>query len=135
VRRPARTRRLSIAAIVSLLAVCPYIRSFWTYDGFDFRSGGEIELDRGCFLYEQAGVKHIWGAYLGNNYRDSIWGFAIGNPVAIDPVTLGNISFFRIRIPLWPVILLLLIAPLRWLIARPPNAPAFPVIVDAKQPK
>lgn len=134
-RRPTRTRRLSIAAIVSLLAVCPYIRSFWTYGGFNFRYGREIELDRGCFLYEQAGVKHIWGAYLGNNYLDSIWGFAIGNQAAIDPVTLGNISVFRIRIPLWPFILLLLIAPVRWLIAQPANAAAFPVIAYAKQPK
>lgn len=37
------------------------------------------------------------------------------------------------RIPLWPLLLLLLIAPLRWLIVRPANAPAFPVITDAKQ--
>jgi len=30
--------------------------------------------------------------------------------------------------PLWPMLLLLLIAPVRWLIARPANSPAFPVI-------
>jgi len=35
---------------------------------------------------------------------------------------------FSFWIPLWFVLLLLLIAPALWLVARPTNAPAFPVI-------
>jgi len=38
-----------------------------------------------------------------------------------------------VDVPLWPLLLLLLIAPIRWLIARPANAPAFPVIAKARQ--
>ena len=39
---------------------------------------------------------------------------------------------FEIVMPLWPLLILLLIAPVRWLTARPANAPAFPVIANAK---
>jgi hypothetical protein len=37
------------------------------------------------------------------------------------------------EVPLWFPLFLLLIAPVRWLIARPANVPAFPVITVAKQ--
>ncbi|HEX5243521.1 MAG TPA: hypothetical protein VFW23_09705 [Tepidisphaeraceae bacterium] len=40
---------------------------------------------------------------------------------------------FVYGVPVWFPLLLLFIAPARWLIARLASAPAFPVITDAKQ--
>ena len=63
----------------------------------------------------------------------NVLGFAVENRV--EHHELGSEKVFAVRIPVWFPLLLLLIAPARWLIARPADAPAFPVITDAKHSK
>ena len=42
-------------------------------------------------------------------------------------------SLFMVNVPIWFPLLLLLIAPVCWLIARPANAPAFPIVTDGNR--
>jgi hypothetical protein len=55
--RPVRTRRLSIAAMVSLLAAVIVagagVRSFWIDDLFSLNHGREVDLNYGCFQYSR----------------------------------------------------------------------------------
>jgi len=58
-------------------------------------------------------------------------------PIAVvqqtDHLLVGDLIQRAVWVPLWFPLLLLLITPARWLIARPTNAPAFPVIAEGRQ--
>ena len=143
-RRPIRTRRLSITSIGSLLAFVVVAgvgtRSFWTWDSLTAMNRA-IGLEGGYFIYMQ-----VWGAPANNfdtghqsadmrphvlDMPGGVLGFAIKRGSSTSPTRVEK--DITIRIPLWFPLLLMLIAPARWLIARPPSAPAFPVVTDAKR--
>lgn len=137
-RRPTRTRRLSIAAMVSLLAAVAVgtveVRSFWNYDGWHNGKGQELALDEGCACFSSSSAPfYRRGHERGTMQPDSssisegIWGFELHHGTSADALFDGRTTEFSL--PLWPLVLLLLIAPLCWLRAPPPNAPAFPVVV------
>ena len=147
-RRPTRTRRLSIAAIASLLAFVVAagftVRSFWMVNGWIDKSGQFIALDAGLLTYTHVSatdffpsghVWHIWNSSRPNRQAlgDAIFGFRAGKSYTSEEP--GNVTQFTIAVPMWSILLLLLVAPARLLIARSANAPAFPVIADAKQSK
>ncbi len=135
-RRPTRTRRLSIAATVSLLAfavvAAAHVRSWWFTDVLDFGRYHYIELTGGCIIFE-----HLPGPMtdaMTDKAGFTSWhdrGSTDASHVlefSVKHVVNRFSDYFIIRIPLWFPLLLLLIAPIRWLIARPANAPAFPVV-------
>lgn len=143
-RRPTRTRRLSIAATVSLLAflvvAAAGIRSLWVFDaiGTPTQAGGwavELADARATFeLVLSAGASgptgrgHVSARLRPNSsiVGRAIWGFRAQKTV------LPRMEMFQIITPLWLPLLLLLIAPMSWLIARQANPPAFPVVNEAK---
>lgn len=142
-RRPARTRRLSIAATWSMLAFVILagagLRSIRTYDVWESNSW-IIGLQNGSI-----GCLRATGYYAGGptNRLGHVSGdaktvgplvnlkFSFSNRDVI-PGRPGALRIIEFHIPLWFPLLLLLIVPMRWLIARPANAPAFPIIPDAK---
>lgn len=142
-RRSFRTRRLSLTAMVSLLAFVAVaelgIKSLWISDGWFDRNGHVIGVFEGCAVYSQITTRFN-GLVTSGHYtvrkkpdrhvlRTAISGFSATKIFLPNPrVAIG----FEIVAPLWPLLLLLLIAPVRWLIARPVNTQAFPVIT--KQP-
>jgi len=139
-RRPIRTRRLSIAAMASLLAFAVVagagIRSFWTMDELDFGqrratalNGGYVHYARASFEIGQGLVVHQSRRYQVISYPNNFLGFSVWKQVTSFPGASGTV--FRLRVPLWFPLLLLLIAPVRWLIARPQYVPAFPVVAGA----
>lgn len=145
-RRPTRTRRLSTAAIVSLLASVAVagagIRSMWIQDYWNlgtFRTIRTIALAGGCMRYGclsgdlLAGVPpprgHI-SLFRKRRIDSDIFNFSVRDFISHSVPAYRQIT---VAIPLWFPLLLLLIAPVRWLIALPANAPAFPVITDAKR--
>ena len=149
-RRPTRTRRLSIAAMASLLAFVAAagadVRSFWNYDIWQTvsnKGGCAIVLGRGCAAFARRSGAALPGAIpimpKGHTHIDyqphrsdvleSFWNFRFQNRADIKQ---GRGSTFAFVGPIWPLLLLLLITPVRWLIARPANAPAFPVITERK---
>ena len=128
-RRPTRTRRLSTAAIVSLLL-------FGAVTGTEIQSipigdSGLLKLSDGTMEF-----RLVWNQKLSADPRSSslsehhLLGFTVTKWVA----SFGPVHLI-IEVPRWPIFLLLLIAPARWLIARPANASAFPVIVDTRRAK
>ena len=143
-RRPTRTRRLSIAAIVSLLLFATVagaaVRSFWIWDEWGSRNYERwLTLDYGCVVYAHSfNIKgyppspkgHISGKVRYPRYEGSVLGF-YAETISIDGRTY-QLDTYHLRVPLWPLLLLLIVIPVRWLIARPANAPAFRVV--AKQP-
>lgn len=129
-RRATRTRRLSIAAIVSmlLLVVVAQAESHWIEIPSPIGDSGSLKLSDGtveCRLrWNQKPSADPGPRSLSEHH---LLGFTVTKWVAgFGPVIL------IIKVPRWPVFLLLLIIPVLWIIARPPNAPAFPVV--AKQP-
>jgi len=128
-RRPARTRRLSIAAIVSLLL-------FGAMTGTESQSisigdSGLLRLSHGTMEF-----RLIWNQKPSADPGSSSFsehqlsGFTLTKWVSgFGPVHL------IIEVPRWLIFLLLLIIPVRWLVARPANAPAFPVISDTRRAK
>ena len=144
-RRPTRTRRLSIAAIVSLLlfaaVAVPGIRSFWTWEVWSNHNGRlVIALVRGRVAYLRASeavtqlVPPGYSSYKSSpdwdSVRVSLCGFQIDSDTGYHS---RDQKLFMMHLPIWPLLLLLLIVPVRWLVAHPANAPAFPVIADAKR--
>ena len=146
-RRPTRTRRLSIAAIASLLvfvaAAAAGVRSFWISDTWIFAiCQSEIVLSDGCITgarIKSVGMegfdrsKHLSDRVAPDkrNIARAIWGFRAWH------IVLPHRSGVREEIsaldaPLWSLLLLLLTSPVRWLIARSGNTPAFPVVTDTK---
>ena len=151
-QRPTRTRRLSIAAMVSLAAFAVVagadVRCFWNYDIWQTvskKGGCAIILGRGCAVFARRSGAALPGAIpimrRGHTHLDyqphrsdileSFWNFKIQNGAGLKP-SYG--SMFAFGGPVWPLLLLLLIIPIRWLIARPANASAFPIITEPKQP-
>jgi hypothetical protein len=135
--------RMSIVAMLSLLAfmvvVAADIRSFriGDYWGSSWRS---IALDHGSIIYSQfwgSGLYHLSGRVQHATGHQTAWmgsisAWKFGTNYKNYRQT-DDVQFFAIWIPLWLPLLLMLFAPVRWLIARPANAPAFPVVTDAKQ--
>src|SRR6185437_3656282 len=88
-RCPTRTRRLSIAAMVSLLAAVAVgtveVRSFWNYDAWHGGKGQDFVLDEGCASFCSRSAKptpfYRRGREHGTMQPDSssisqgIWGF------------------------------------------------------------
>lgn len=138
-RRPTRTRRLSIAAIVSLAAFALLagagVRSFWTWDSWKLGPQSAIGLEDCRILFAHGsrnlfpGPTHQTG-YSGRIPGDSVLGFSYTHLRIPMPKTTAEA--FVYGVPIWFPLLLLLIIPIRWLIARSTSAPAFPVITDAK---
>ena len=144
-RRPTRTRRLSIAAIVSLLACVVVtglgVRSLWIWDAFGSIGNEEcvFEIFHGCVGYTRTmpaspmpfsvDFVHLVGEKRPNRYaiEQTLLGFSVKKQ------NLSTSRVIAVTVPIWPLLLLLLIAPIRWLFARPANAPAFPVIVETTQ--
>ena len=142
--RLTRTRRLSIAAMVSLLLFVAVAgeasRSCRIWDQWHIGNGKTISLENGCILYTH--VSGVAGE------------FPVMKHASFDPKTIINmndrvpaswifagfseryrkmnaspfIGFFRFSVPIWASLIPLLILPVRWLIGRPANAPALPVI-------
>jgi len=143
-RRPTRTRRLSIAAIVSLLAFVVLatagVRSLRTLEKWSFKSWRGVELIGGRVIYWHWHGKSVHGEAQSAGHESQklpstefviFWNFEVFDKQLYPE--LRDSRLLQVCVPLWPFLLLLLIAPVRWLIARPANAPAFPVITDAKQ--
>jgi len=141
-RRPIRTSRLSITEIVSLLAFVMLagagVRSLWTFDLWTDGNGRAVGLKQGCVVYTHtiatwlpAPSTHLSGSTTGFPVPKNVLGFAVENRVEHNE--FGNDKIFGVRIPVWFPLLLLLTAPVRWLIARRTNAPAFPVVTYAKR--
>jgi len=130
--------------MVSLLAAVAVgtveVRSFWNYDAWHGGKGQDFVLDEGCASFCSRSAKptpfYRRGREHGTMQPDSssisqgIWGFEFRHGISADMPLDGPTTEFAL--PLWPLVLLLLIAPLSWLCALPPNAPAFPIV--AKQP-
>ena len=140
-RRPTRTRRLSIAATVSLLAFVVVagagVRSLWTWDVWTDGNGRVVGLEQGCIIYTHtvAARPDAPSTHLSGNAKDlpvpkNVLGFAVENRVEHNQ--FGNEKVFGLRVPVWFPLLLLLIAPVRWIFARPATTMAFPVVT--KQP-
>lgn len=143
--RPTRTLRLSVAAIVSLLAfvvaAAAGMRSFWISDTLIFAfCQSEIVLSSGCVTcarIKSVGMegfdrsKHLSDRVAPDkhNIARAIWGFRAWRIVL--PHRSGvREEISALEAPLWSLLLLLIIAPARWLLARPANAPAFPIIAE-----
>jgi len=144
-RRPTRTRRLSIAALVCcalfVVTAGTGLRSFWKQDSWiygtdkrvvGFGSGrGRIV---GLYISAPADIKILHGH---QSWDATSFEFPSPIlPVAVvrqtDHLLVGDLTQRAVWVPLWFPLLLLLIAPARWLIARPANAAAF--LVVTKQP-
>jgi len=133
---------LSIAALVCcalfVVAAGAGVRSFWKQDswiygrdkrvvGFGFGRGRMV----GVYLSVPAGINITFG-------HQSWDATSFEAPSPILPVavvkktdhllSVGDLIQRAVWVPLWFPLLLLLIAPARWLIARPANAPAFLVV-------
>ena len=149
--RPTRTRRLSIAAIVSLLAfvvvAAADVRSHGTWDRWNL-GARRIMLVHGCVLYAYDpadATDHFpfHESYLAAGaesrpefYIPPDWAFAGFSKSSLENVIISNgehSTELCLKAPLWFPLLLLIIAPVSWLIARPANAAAFPVITGAKK--
>ncbi len=145
-RRPTRTRRLSIAAMVSLLlfvvVAAAGVQSLGKWYDWNIGYQHGINLVRGLVIFRKSSGLKL-AAYSPGFYSSDagliysvampsrILGFGLSNETYHGPI--GDLKEFLFIVPVWFPLLLLLIAPMRWLVARPVNAPAFPVITDAKQ--
>ena len=154
-QRPTRTGRLSIIAILSLLALVAVagigVRSFWfqkswTLQPASIRRVAErvFTLNRGCVSYQQVSWISATSptdlralGYMSGDFKSpspghrGIFGFSETKEVVFI-LTDRTLVIVVVDVPLWPLLVLLLIAPLRWLIARPAGGPAFPVVIDSK---
>lgn len=148
-RRHTRTRRLSIAAIASLLlffaTAALWVRSYsMFYTELRQRAhveGQQIDFDtdalRACdgslyFHHEITQLPFNPAVKISPNAAKQLLG-SQGSSYAFMRQTPWNGANWpddpnRWRVPLWIPLLLLLITPMRWLIARSENTLAFPVI-------
>jgi len=134
---------MSIAAMMSfaafvVLAVLS-VRSFWTWDLLSDGVSEMITLSDGCVMYTHTSTSGASGTSLnghisGRGYpnRRSIRRAALGFSAtrSILPSGLGQLQISQVTLPLWPLLLLLIVMPVLWLIARPPAGLAFHVIAD-----
>lgn len=141
-RWPTRTRRLWIDAVLSFVAFLAVVvagtRSFWVWDAWGFGNGTIIGLEGGCVLFTHQkpilqpplkGPLHGVMEPAEFDFPGSILGFVVAKDLSHNHA--GN-PIFGLQVPLWPLLLLLVVIPIRWLIALPANAPAFPVIACTK---
>ena len=147
-RRPTRTRRLSVAAMVSLLAFVVVAgigaRSYWKYDIFGKYGSGAwqgIGIEKGRVVFMRT-----WGMAITNQsypvgyfsgkenlgVPPGVFGFCVSTESS-PPAPYPDAHTFVLAMPVWPLLLLLLLILVCWFIARPANAPAFPVLTDAKR--
>ena len=131
--RPTRTRRLSIVARVSfavfVFGALVELLSFGHRDGIFVEDSPNIGLDEGSIVYYQE-LPLTDAAQQPRPFAYNFWFIsAVRNQFPNSP----TLAYLRIQVPLHFPLLLLLIIPMRWLIARPANAPAFPVITDANR--
>lgn len=146
---PIRTRRLSIAAIVSCTVFSAIavgaLRNdkLWHRDGV--RNHREIYLASGCITYwSMSNVTAPDPQFLilqpstgvRADRRETNWSFA-GFSLKEGTEEFNKNRFYeliRFHALLWPMLPFALVVPLLWLIARPTKAAAFPVVTDAKHP-
>lgn len=143
--RPTRTRRLSIAAMASTLALAlvagAEIRSFRTYDCWKFRGWRAVALGNGCVMFWRwsgdalGSVNEPPAGYQSGDIGlgSPIKGLRFGTATRQVATRAGNAEFFTVWVPLWFLLLPLLITPMLWLIARPVGGMAFPVIPCASR--
>lgn len=146
-RRPLLTRRLSIAALVSsavfVVVAAAAIRSFWIWDRWGFTGYKRmVVIESGCILYAQdvsnnangfvrpRSVGHTSGEQRNKGLQPGVLGFYIHTLSGRNPVW-GFERIFFLRVPLWFPLLFLLIAPMRWLLAKRARNLAFPAITNA----
>lgn len=134
--RPIRKRRLSIAAIWSFLAFMAVtgagVRSFWIADVLN-GTRSEIGFAGGLVYFSRISPPNGFGVRGHKSFNIDPHGRAIIPGFSTRTVVYApQFKMLSVVAPIWPLLLLLLIAPVRWLIARSENVPAFPVIT--KQP-
>lgn len=141
--RGTRTSHLSIAAIVSLLAfgvvIGVGVRSFWMWDQWHIGMGKIIAIENGCVSYAHITDRsdrfpmmthdtfQAGGMPAINDSIPALWSFA---GFSERRIVTARVEAFSFGVPLWPLLLLLLIIPVRWLLAWPMGGPAFLVIAD-----
>ena len=132
--------------MVSLLAFVAVegagMRSFQTWDNLRIGLYRLIILNDDCIVYAHASANSIHHSPLFDQkpiFFEERFTFASEFPSSWNIAGFwgGHLKGSRIDevyfgVPLWPLLLLLLVAPVRWLMARPANAPAFPVVTDTK---
>ena len=134
---------VALVSMVAFLAVAAVgVRSLWVHDSFfEWGDYGDraIDIYNGCVAFERQ---------LPDPPRRLITGIDVHQHTAVQltpslhsiaqairgfektETDLTASKIIVVTIPIWPLLLVLLIAPLRWLIARPADAPAFPIITD-----
>lgn len=145
--RPARTPRLAVVAAVSLAMFAAVsaaeLRSFWRWDGWISANGRWIaQLADGCAIYNsksggtelpaqhpQRGHLHAQVTPDSTSFEKGLWGFIAHSQTA--QTKAGKVTVFLLRLPVWPLLLLLLIIPAGWLYARPAGR-AFPVVTESE---
>ena len=142
-QRPIRTSWMSIAAMVSFAAFAVLtvfaVRSFWTWDLLSDGVSEMITLSDGCVMYTHTSTSgasrtslngHISGRGYPNlrSIRRAILGFSATRSIL--PSGVGQLQVSQVTLPLWPLLLLLIVMPVLWLIARPPAGPAFTVLTE-----
>lgn len=133
---------VALLSMVAFLAVGTVgVRSLWVHDSFyEWGDYGDraIDIYNGCVAFRRQ---------LPNPPRMLITGIDAHEHTAMQltpglqsieqairgfertETDLTASKIIVITTPIWPLLLLLLIAPVCWLIARPASAPAFPVVV------
>lgn len=146
-QRRIRTRRLSFAATMSFAALLALslagVRSFWRWDALYLPAGSKLLISHGYFQYSHTWISQAPGYPLKERslFYDS--GLNPTEPESLGTHFLGFSCFhikasqtsncldlFELWIPLWFPLLILLVAPVRWLITRLGNAPTFPIIAE-----
>jgi len=138
-RHPTRTRRLSIAAMGSFVAFVVVasagLRSLWTADEWSVGTGRAIGLNDGRIFLAHGSHSLVHGPpHLSAPSSSYPFATVLGFSFRHIKIALRRTTpeAFVYVVPVWFPLVLLLIAPMRWLISRPAKAPAFPVF--AKQP-
>lgn len=149
-RRPTRTRGLSIAAAVSLVLFIA-IAALWVHSytmtytelhqrirvqgqQIDFATDALRVCDGGLYFHHE--VTQFPVANMNLNEEKQLLqsqgsNYAFMKQAPWDGATWPDDPNGR-HVPLWIPLLLLLIAPVCWLVARSENVAAFPVVTDAK---
>lgn len=116
------------------------VRSLWSLDLWEsgngrwgiVLAGGRAHFNHMSGLaaqYPPTGHVHVDVRPNRSDIAQMVWGFRIDR----DTLPFDNGRYSILHTPIWPLLLLLLIVPVRWLIARPACASAFPVIANANQ--
>jgi len=137
-RRPTRSRRLSIAAIVSITGVfviaAAAVRSLWAFDHLDFTSAQGIGLSEGCIVYWRWSGKSLIGMNTEGNppILGALRPYIGTHEKQVFSTSSMNPKCFYVSVPLGLPLLILAITIAYWLVGREADEPAFPIV--AKQP-